>query len=343
MYDEDLSLMRKICDAAKEAGVGAVIACDHAVLEYAKKIGQNVHLSTQASVSNMGAVCFYASYANVIVLARELKLEQIEYIIKQISSENVVGPSGELVRIEIFGHGALCVAISGKCTMSLAQYNSSANRGACLQACRREYTVTDKETGDQLDIDNEYIMSPKDLCTIGFLDKLISAGIGVLKIEGRGRAPEYVATVVRCYREARDAIAEGTYTKEKISSWHEELSKVFNRGFWHGGYYLGKKLGDWSGEYGSHVKRTKNYVGKVTNYYAKSGVGEVLIQSGEVKAGDKFLVTGPTTGVIEGTIEEIRTDDKKEIAEKGDVFTFSVKKVRANDKFYIYSQKSLSS
>ncbi|HIJ11586.1 TPA: U32 family peptidase [Candidatus Woesearchaeota archaeon] len=336
MYDHDITLMKTICDTAKEAGLTAVILSDIAALQYARSIGLEVHMSTQTNITNMEAVKFYAQFSDVIVLARELTLKQIESITNQIKEEDIRGPKGELIQIEIFVHGALCVAISGKCYMSLATYNSSANRGVCLQNCRRSYKLIDDETGDELRVENKYIMSPKDLCTIGFIDKLIDAGVSVFKIEGRGRAPEYVDTVVRCYKEAVESYYDNTYTPEKIAVWTTKLESVFNRGFWHGGYYLGKQLGEWSGKYGSHATEEKQYLGRITNYYNQKEVGEFHLETGEITTGDTLLVTGPTTGVVRATVEEIHTDDGTVVkAVKGDIITIKVPtKVRKNDKFF---------
>ena len=306
-------------------------------MSYAKEIGLEVHISTQANVSNFETVKFYAQFADVIVLARELTFKQVKRITENIEKEQVKGPSGNLVEIELFIHGALCVAVSGKCYMSLATYNSSANRGACLQNCRRSYKVIDEETGDELVIDNKYIMSPKDLCTIGFIDKILDSGVKVLKIEGRGRAPDYVHTTVGCYREAVDSYKEGTYTEEKINVWTKRLETVFNRGFWHGGYYLGKQLGEWSGIYGSKTTKEKKYLGLAKNYFMKPKIAEFQLEAFEVKVGDEILITGPTTGVIQMNIESLFKDEKKvDSAVKGDEITFPVsEKVRPNDKLFL--------
>ncbi len=340
MYDHDMSLMKKICDTAKESGITAVILSDLAALQYARSIGLEVHMSTQANITNIEAVKFYSAFSDVIVLARELTLQQIAKICTTIKDEGIKGPAGKLVEVEIFVHGALCVAISGKCYMSLATYNSSANRGACLQNCRRAYKLIDEETGDELRIDNKYIMSPKDLCTIGFIDKIIESGVSVFKIEGRGRAPEYVDTVVRCYKEAVEAVLEGSYSKEKIDSWVIELEKVFNRGFWHGGYYLGKKLGEWSGTYGSQATKEKIYVGKVKNYFSKVGVGFFELEAGSICKGDSYLITGPTTGVVEGKVEKLIVNEKEnDTAVKGDSITFPVhSKIRENDTLFVVKE-----
>jgi U32 family peptidase len=342
LYDEDLALMHKICDKAKEAGVTAVIATDIAAITYAKSLGLEVHLSTQCNVSNIEAVKYYAQYAEVIVLARELKLEQIKKICTAIKKQKIRGPSGKLVEIEVFVHGALCVAIAGKCYMSLAQYNHSANRGDCLQACRRSYHVTDEETGDELNVENKFIMSPKDLCCIRFLDKILDAGVRVLKIEGRGRQPEYVYTVTNAYKEAVFAIEEKSFTSEKIKVWERQLETVFNRGFWHGGYYLGKKLGAWSGVYGSKALQQKQFVGIVQNYYTKNNVAVVAMQTGTLKEGDSILVLGTTTYAAL-VAEGLKVDDKDvKAANKGDVVSFVLhEKARKNDKVYIMIQQKI--
>ena len=340
MYDHDLKLMKKICDTAKESGVTAVICSDIAAISYSNSIGLEVHISTQTNVSNIEAVKFYAKFAEVIVLARELTIQQIKSIIEKVKKEDIRGPSRNPVQIEIFVHGALCVAISGKCYMSLAIYNSSANRGACLQNCRREYRVIDEETGDELKIDNKYIMSPKDLCTISFIDKILDTGVEVLKIEGRGRSPEYVYTTVKAYREAVDSYLDRTYTPEKIKNWIKELESVFNRGFWHGGYYLGKELGEWSGTYGSRATKEKNYIGKVKNYYNTARVGLFHLEAGEIKIGDEILITGPTTGVLQTIVKNIFIDEKEvTIANKGDLITIPIEeKIRANDKLFVMTK-----
>lgn len=335
IYDEDLALMRRICDAAKAAGISAVIAADVAVLGYCHSIGQEVHLSTQLNITNVEALKFYAQFADVVVLARELHMDQVANIYEAIVKEQIKGPAGELVRIEMFCHGALCMAVSGKCYLSLDNQGSSANRGACLQQCRRSYIVTDKQTGTELEIDNEYIMSPKDLKTIGFLDRMMRSGVRVFKIEGRARSAEYVYLAVKCYKEAVKAVVDGTFTKEKVAEWDKQLATVFNRGFWDG-YYQGQKLGEWTKEYGSSATEKKVYVGKGTKYFGKLGVGEFLIEAGELNKGDKLLVVGPTTGVIIFTAEEIRYDmqvvDK---ATKGQRISMKVdQKIRESDKLY---------
>ncbi|MGM0440477.1 MAG: peptidase U32 family protein [Chlamydiota bacterium] len=342
VYDKDLEAMRQACDAAKRAGVSAVIASDMAVIEYANSIGLEVHISTQLNIGNIAAVKFYSRYADVVVLARELTLDQITSICQAIEKENICGPSGHKVKVEAFVHGALCVAISGKCYMSLAQYNMSANRGACLQACRRRYHVTDEDTGDELVVDNNYVMSPKDLCTIGCLDQLLSAGVSVLKIEGRGRKAEYVYQVVNVYRRAVEAIAAGSYTIDKIEEWKAELSKVYNRGFWQGGYYLGKPLGEWSASYGSQATQRKTYLGKVTNYFNNIRVAEFKLENDGLNIGDKIMVSGPTTGVVYSIVENLRTSDGESNAVgKGDIITIAVdNKVRRNDKLFLVEDKN---
>lgn len=341
MYDNDLQLIKQICDQAKQAGITAIIACDVAVMQYAKSVGMEVHLSTQVNVSNIEAVRFYAQFADVIVLARELTLEQIKHIVNQIKEQNICGPKGELIQIEIFVHGALCVSISGKCYMSLARENKSANRGACVQVCRRSYKLTDEETGDELVVDNKYIMSPKDLCTIGFLDKIIESGVSVLKIEGRGKSPDYVYKVVKAYREAIESVKEGTYTQEKINAWIKELESVYNRGFWQGGYYLGKKLGEWAGIGGSVATFKKKYIAKGENYFDQKKIAFFIIEAGELKVGDKILITGPTTGVIETTLKSMIVNDiVNNVAKKGDLITFPLdKKMRKNDQLYILQKR----
>lgn len=341
IYDHEIQEMHRIVDAAEDAKINAIIASDQAVINYAAHSGMEVHLSTQLNVSNIETVKFYARYADVMVLARELNLKQIRNIVKDIYEQNITGPSGELVKIEVFAHGALCMAISGKCYLSLHEQDSSANRGACLQTCRKSYTVTNKETGYQLEIDNEYIMSPKDLSAIGFLDKLLATGISIIKLEGRARPAEYVKTVTQCYKEAVESIREDSYTLEKIKKWNRRLSLVFNRGFWEG-YYMGKSTGDWSKTYGSKALRTKKYIGKGTNYFSKIGVGEFELQAGELMPRDEVLITGPTTGVVELRVEEIRLDtEPAEKAVKGQRFSMPVPcKVRPSDKLYKYIYKT---
>lgn len=335
VYDHDVSLMKRILDETKASGITAVIASDHAVMNYAKKIGVTVHISTQANITNIDTVEFYSAYADVMVMARELSLLQVEAINKEIARREVTGPSGKLVRTEVFGHGALCMAVSGKCYLSLHSHFSSANRGACVQNCRKPYVVMDKDEGTQFEIDNEYIMSAADLCTIDFLDKVIAAGVSVLKIEGRGRAADYVFTTTQCYREAIDAYYDGTFSAEKVADWKERLSTVFNRGFWDG-YYLGRKMGEWSDEPGSKATKRKVYIGKGMKYYENAGIGEFLIEAQNVKVGDELIITGPTTGVVELHLESLRVDDEPaEVAKRGATITFPVnEKIRPSDKLY---------
>jgi putative protease len=335
IYDNDLKLMREIVDAAKEAGISAIIAADVAVMSYAFSIGQEVHLSTQLNISNVEALRFYAQFADVVVLARELNLEQVAEIYRHIKEENICGPKGKQVRIEMFCHGALCMAVSGKCYLSLHEMNSSANRGSCMQVCRRSYLVKDKETDVELEIDNQYIMSPKDLKTIHFMNKMIDAGVRVFKIEGRARGPEYVKTVVECYREAIESYLSDSFTDGKIAAWDERLKTVFNRGFWDG-YYLGQRLGEWSKNYGSEATERKIYVGKGMRYFSNIGVAEFLVEAAEVKVGDKLLITGPTTGAIITTLEEARVDLKPvDVVKKRQRFSCKVdEKIRPSDKLY---------
>lgn len=335
MYDDDLQLMKAIVDAAKENGITAVIASDMSVILYARKCGVEVHMSTQCNITNIEAVKYYAQFADVVVTARELSLKQVAEIAGAIKKEKIKGPSGKLLKLEVFAHGALCMAVSGKCYLSLDNLNYSANRGACLQLCRRGYLVTDKEEGHQFEIDHEYIMSPKDLCTIGFLDKILKAGVSVLKIEGRGRSPEYVKTVTSCYREAVETIQDKSYSKEKIEDWMKRLSSVYNRGFWDG-YYLGRKMGEWTENYGSRATKTKVYVGKVTNYFSNLKVAEIKIETNGIKTGEEIMIIGPTSGVIEQSVSEIRIELKKaKTATKGHVCSVPVKEiVRKNDKVY---------
>ena len=336
IYDHDLSLIKTLLDKAKAANLTAVIAMDQAVISYARQIGMEVHISTQINITNIETVKFYALFADTMVMSRELSMSQIKKICDQIVKEQVKGPSGNLVEVEIFGHGALCMAVSGKCYLSLHSSNSSANRGACKQNCRKKYTVIDQETGFEIELDNEYMMSPKDLCTISFLDQIVDAGVSVLKIEGRGRAPEYVATVTKCYREAIDSIAERTYSEEKVVEWMIELDTVYNRGFW-GGYYLGQELGEWSAENGSAATQKKVYIGKGRHFYPKSNIAEFLIEAYDLTVGDKVLIQGPTTGSQEMLLEAMRVDEKPdaEKATKSDVVTFKTDfKVRPSDKLY---------
>lgn len=335
IYDHDLSVVKTLLTKAKEAGITAVIASDQAVIMTAKTMGIEVHISTQLNVTNIETVKFYSLFADTIVLSRELSLRQVKKITDDIEKEQIKGPSGNLVEIEIFGHGALCMAVSGKCYLSLHSHNSSANRGACKQNCRKKYTVIDQESGFEIEIDNEYMMSPKDLCTLDFLDQVIDSGIKVLKIEGRGRAADYVATVVKTYREAIDAYYEGTFTKEKINAWMEDLSTVYNRGFW-SGYYLGQKLGEWSDNPGSSATQKKVYVGKGVHFFQKAGIGEFKIEAYDIKQGDKILITGPSTGAQEMVIEEMYVNEKiAKKATKGDSCTFKLPfRVRLSDKLY---------
>ena len=334
IYDQDIPLMRTIVDAAHEAGISAIIAADVAVMTYARSIGQEVHLSTQLNISNTEALRFYAQFADVVVLARELNLEQVAEIHRAIVEEHICGPSGQPVRIEMFCHGALCMAVSGKCYLSLHQMNHSANRGACMQVCRRSYLVRDKETDAELEIDNQYIMSPKDLKTIHFLNKMMDAGVRVFKIEGRARGPEYVRTVVECYKEAIRAYLDGTFTDEKIEGWNRRLATVFNRGFWDG-YYLGQRLGEWTHHYGSDATERKIYVGKGVKYFSNLGVAEFLVEAAELNAGDKLLVTGPTTGALFLTADEMRVDLRPvPTVHKGEHFSIKCDKIRPSDKLY---------
>lgn len=340
IYDSDMETMRMIISRAKEAGISAIIASDMAAILYAREIGQEVHISTQVNVSNTAAVRYYSQFADVMVLARELNMEQVSEIHRAIVAENICGPNGKPIRLEMFCHGALCMAVSGKCYMSLHEMNSSANRGACNQICRRAYTVRDKETGDELEIDNQYIMSPKDLKTIHFLNKMVDAGVRVFKIEGRARGPEYVAEAVGCYSEALQAIVDGTYSEEKVAQWDARLVKIFNRGYWNG-YYMGERLGEWSAKYGSSATRVKSYAGKAMRYFSKIGIGEFLMEAGEIKVGDEVVITGPTTGALIFTVKELRFDLKPvESASKGQLFSMPVpEKVRPSDKLYLWKTK----
>ncbi|MFL0080009.1 peptidase U32 family protein [Tenacibaculum maritimum] len=335
VYDHDLSIVKTLINSAKKANITAVIAMDQAVITMARAAQMEVHISTQINITNIETVKFYAMFADTVVLSRELSLRQVKKITEQIAKEEIKGPSGRLLEIEIFGHGALCMAVSGKCYMSLHSHNSSANRGACKQNCRKKYTVIDQESGFEMELDNEYIMSPKDLCTIDFLDQVVDAGIKVLKIEGRGRAPEYVAKVIKCYRDAIDCLANGTYDKEKVISWMLELEKVYNRGFWNG-YYLGQKLGEWSKEPGSHATQKKVYLGKGVHYFQKAKIGEFKIEAYDVAVGDTILITGPTTGAQEMKLTQMFVNDapaKK--ASKGDEVTMKLDfRIRSSDKLY---------
>lgn len=334
IYGEDLPLMREIIDAAKDAGVSAIIAADVAAMSYANSIGQEVHLSTQLNISNVEALKFYARFADVVVLARELNLKQVHEIYQEIVKQQIKGPKGELIRIEMFAHGALCMAVSGKCYLSLHEMNASANRGACMQICRRAYTVHDKDSQIELDVENQYIMSPKDLKTIHFMNKMIDAGVRVFKIEGRARGPEYVRTVVECYKQAIRAYLDDSFTDEKIAAWDERLKTVFNRGFWDG-YYLGQRLGEWTKNYGSAATERKIYVGKGIKYFSNIGVAEFLVEAAEVSVGDKLLITGPTTGAVFATLDEARVDLKPvETVKKGEHFSMKLDKIRPSDKLY---------
>ncbi|NDV56078.1 U32 family peptidase [Parabacteroides sp. 52] len=335
IYGEDLSLMRQIIDAAKEAEVSAIIAADVAAMNYAHTIGQEVHLSTQLNISNAEALKFYARFADVVVLARELNLEQVNGIYKEIVEQQIKGPKGELIRIEMFAHGALCMAVSGKCYLSLHEMNSSANRGACMQICRRGYTVRDKDSNIELDIENQYIMSPKDLKTIHFMNKMMDAGVRVFKLEGRARGPEYVRIVTECYKEAVVSYCNGTFSQEKITEWDKRLKSVFNRGFWDG-YYLGQRLGEWSSVYGSETTKKKVYLAKGIKYFTGLGVAEFEMESGVLNVGDEILITGPTTGAVMQTIDEIRVELKPvDQTVKGERFSFkTAEKVRPSDRLY---------
>lgn len=340
IYDADMELMRHIIDRAHQAGISAIIASDMAAILYARSIGQEVHISTQVNVSNFEAVKFYAQFADVMVLARELNMDQVSEIHRQIIESDLRGPAGKPIRLEMFCHGALCMAVSGKCYLSLHQLNSSANRGACNQICRRSYTVTDRETGEQLDVENKYIMSPKDLKTIHFLNKMVDAGVRVFKIEGRARGAEYVAETVGCYSEALQAICDGTFNDDLVLAWDERLAKVFNRGFWNG-YYLGQRLGEWSSKYGSSSTRVKKYAAKTIRHFSKLGVGEFLMEAGELNIGDEIVISGPTTGAIIMKVEELRFDLKPvEKVTKGQLFSMPVpEKVRPSDKLYLWECK----
>ena len=335
IYDGDIDTMHEIVDAAKEAHISAVIASDVAVMTYCNRIGVEVHLSTQLNISNIEALRFYAQFADVVVLARELNMDQVAAIFRQIEEQHICGPKGELIRIEMFCHGALCMAVSGKCYMSLHNANRSANRGECVQICRRSYTVTDNETGNQLEIDNKYIMSPKDLKTIRFIDRMMESGVRVFKIEGRARGPEYVYTVVSCYREAIGSVIDGTFTEERKDGWDERLATVFNRGFWDG-YYQGQTLGEWNKHYGSAATEKKVLVGKVMKYFSKLSVAEVAVEATTFDRGDRLLITGPTTGVMYLDATEIRYDlHPVDTAQQGWRVSIPVSgKVRPNDKLF---------
>jgi len=334
-YDNEISQMQEIISIARDYGVKAIIASDQAVINYARSVDMEVHISTQVNISNYESLKHYAHYADAIVLARELNLDQVKEIYQRIINDNLTGPSGDLLKLEMFVHGALCMSISGKCYLSLHEHNHSANRGACLQDCRRAYIVKEKETDFELEIDNEYIMSPKDLCTIHFMNKLLDAGVSIFKIEGRARPPEYVYTVVSCYNEAINAILEGSYTRDKIADWRERLSSVFNRGFWDG-YYLGQKLGEWSEVYGSKAKKRKIYIAKGMNYFSKLKVAEFLCEAGKLRIGDEIIIMGPTTGVIKSRIHEIRVNfEKVNETIQGERFSIPIEQIiRRSDKLY---------
>lgn len=335
IYNQEIEEMQQLLEHAQKCGISAIIASDFAVIQYCQKIGLEIHISTQCNITNVEAVRFYAQFADVVVLARETELRQVAEISRKIKEENICGPNGKLVQLEMFIHGALCMAVSGKCYLSLDNFNASANRGACLQPCRRAYKVQDYDSEIELAIENKYIMSPKDLCTIGFLDKIIKAGVTVLKIEGRGRSPEYVKMVTQCYHEALNAIQNNNYTQEKIEEWTTRLRSVYNRDFWDG-YYLGRTLGEWSERYGSQATRTKQYIGKVTNYFSKLQVAEILVETQALKREDSILIIGPTTGVYEDQVQEIRVElQPVEVAEKGVFCSIPVKEtVRRGDKLY---------
>lgn len=341
VFDSEIEQVKAICDAAVKAGISAVIASDIAVIKYACSIGLPVHISVQANICNLEAVKFFAQYADVMVLARELSLAQIKYIAAGIELENITGSAGRKVSIEIFAHGALCVSFSGKCYMSLGTHNASANRGACVQNCRRKYRVIDEKTGGELVIDNHNIMSPKDLCTVQFLDQILNCGVAILKLEGRGRSADYVYTVTKCYREAVEAWQNNSYTDDKIKNWLQELDSVFNRGFWHGGYYLGEKLGEWCEDGGSRAKKMKVHLGRVRKYFSKIGVAELDIDAGDLSRGQQLLVTGKTTGTVSFSADEIRLDGKTvDFAPKGSIISVSVpEKVRMNDLVYLLVER----
>lgn len=335
LYDHDINLMKSIVDAAKQNGITAIIASDHAAMNYAKKVGMEIHISTQANVSNIDTVEFYSNFADVVVLARELSLKQVAEISREIKRRNITGPAGKLIELEIFAHGALCMAVSGKCYLSLHSHFSSANRGACIQNCRKSYVVTDKDEGIEFEIDNEFIMSAKDLCTIDFIDKILDAGVSVLKLEGRGRSVDYVHTVTKCYNDAINSYLDGTYTPEKAAEWKEKLATVYNRGFWDG-YYLGRKMGEWCNENGSKSSRKKVYIGKGVKYFEKANVGEFKCESHSLSIGEEIMISGPTTGYIQMRINELRVNgipiDK---VSKGDSFSLVCnEKIRPSDKLY---------
>lgn len=335
VYDHDISLMKTIIDAAKKNEIDAIIVSDQSVFNYSKKVGMKTHVSTQANISNIESVEFYSAYADAVVLARELSLMQVAAIAKEIKRRDIKGPSGQLIQVEIFAHGALCMAISGKCYMSLHSNFASANRGACIQNCRKSYVVIDKEDGVEFEVDNEYIMSAKDLCTIEFLDQIIDAGVSIVKIEGRGRSADYVSTVVACYREAIDACLAGEYSSKLFAGWKKRLSTVFNRGFWDG-YYLGRTMGEWNNEYGSKATKQKVFIGKGLKYFKEISVGEFIMESHSLSVGDEVLITGPTTGVMQFIVDELRIDEKNaQKVNKGQVFSIVVNdRIRPSDKIY---------
>lgn len=335
VYDHDINLMKTIVDAAKKNEIDAIIVSDQSVFNYSKKVGMKTHVSTQANISNIESVEFYSAYADAVVLARELSLMQVAAITKEIKRRNITGPSGKLIQVEIFAHGALCMAISGKCYMSLHSNFASANRGACIQNCRKSYVVIDKEDGVEFEVDNEYIMSAKDLCTIEFLDQIIDAGVSIVKIEGRGRSADYVSTVVACYREAIDACLVGEYSSKLFAGWKKRLSTVFNRGFWDG-YYLGRTMGEWNNEYGSKATKQKVFIGKGLKYFKEISVGEFKMESHSLSVGDEVLITGPTTGVMQFIVDELRIDEKNaQKVKKGQVFSIVVNdRIRPSDKIY---------
>ena len=339
VFDKEIEQMKRIVDSASEAGISAIIASDPAVIQYAFSRGISIHLSTQLNISNIESLRFFSQWAGTAVLARELSLEQVKGIADEIANQEIRGPGGELFRLELFAHGALCMATSGKCYLSLHEYNKSANRGECYQICRRGYEVRDRETGYELAIDNEYIMSPRDLSTIGFLDKVLGSGISILKIEGRARSAEYVRVVSSCYDEAVRAVAEGSYTQDKIDNWNRRLSQVFNRGFWDG-YYLGRRMGEWTDRYGSSASRRKVYLGKITNYFTKLNVAEIKLETGNLTRGDSILIIGPTTGMVEFTVGEIRVDLKEtDKALKGEFCSIRIdSKLRRSDKVFRWDE-----
>ncbi|MFA7277685.1 MAG: peptidase U32 family protein [Candidatus Gracilibacteria bacterium] len=341
LYEHDMSMMRQIIDTAKKAGISAIIVQDMAAIQYAREINMPIQASTQLSISNFETVKFYAQFADTIVLARELDLSMMKRICDGIEKEQIRGPSGELVRVEVFVHGALCIAQSGRCHMSLLQNNTSAQRGACLQECRRKYRIIDDETGKEMTVDNEYVMSPKDLCALPFIDKLIETGVSVLKIEGRGRSPLYVSTVVRVYREAADAVLDGTFSQEKVDEWMKRLEKVYNRGFTDG-YYLGRKLPEWSGDPGNHATHERIFVGNVVHYYPRVGVAEIEVQATNLEKGEEYAIMGKITGVLEDTVNEMKVEDAPvEKAKQGDVLTIPVRRlVHRNDKMYVIRKRS---